>query len=119
MDIINYITQLELADIESLQERSRHQGETTLSDEELAMLLFVEEAEGLLNITKGHRAASVRQSGSLLQELMEREELERYDHEVALAISEDRPIPPPPGHRSISITDNYLYSSEEASEESE
>lgn len=119
MDIIAYITQLDLDDIESLQERSRHKVETALSDEELAMLLFVEEAEGLLNITKGHRAASVPQSGSLLQELMDREELERYDHQVALAISEDRPIPPPPGRRSISITDNYIYSSEEPPEDFE
>ncbi|KAF7789869.1 hypothetical protein EIP86_000817 [Pleurotus ostreatoroseus] len=110
VDMIAYITRLDLDDIESLQERSRHKGQggTTLSDEELAMLLFVEEAEGLLNIVKGHGASSVRQPATLLQELVEREEMERYDHEVALAIHEGRPIPSPPERRSIATSDNFL-----------
>ena len=72
------------------------------------MLLFAEEAEGLLNIVKGHGASSVRQPASLLQELVEREEMERYDHEVALAIHEGRPIPSPPERRSIATTDSSL-----------
>lgn len=100
-DVITYISQLGLDDIESLQARSRNK-DAALTDEELALALFAEEAEGLLNITR-ERASSTSTRGdssrTVLEELEELEELEalaRYDHLVALAISEGRPIPPMP-----------------------
>lgn len=100
-DILSYISSLQIADIDSLQARaSNHRGAVDdLNDEELAMLLFAQEAEGLLNITKDYASGSTSHR-PLLEELAAREEMARYDHEVALAISEGRPIPPPPTPRN-------------------
>ena len=98
-DILSYISKLQISDIDSLQARaSNHSGDAQLDDEELAMLLFAQEAEGLLNFSKDHASGS--SSRSLLEELTAMEEMARYDHEVALAISEDRPIPSPPARRN-------------------
>lgn len=99
-DILSYISKLQITDIDSLQARaSNHGGDAGANDEELAMLLFAQEAEGLLNVTKDHANGSSSQR-SLLEELTAMEEMARYDHEVALAISEDRPIPSPPTRRN-------------------
>lgn len=116
-DVLNYITALDLDDIESLQSRSRGHQKNVLSDEELAWQLFAEEAEGLLNITKQHRSEGSVETWSMLQELLEREEDARYDHEVALAIAEDRPIPPRPERRSV--TSEVIFPLGELPEEPE
>ncbi len=110
-DVISYISQLALDDIESLQERSRNKGrdEEIMTDEELAMMIFAEEAEGLLNIRREHISERSNKPCSMLQELLEMEEAARYDHQVALAISEDRPIPPRPP-RIATLTDTFQES---------
>lgn len=118
-DVLSYISRLDLDDIESLQSRSRNKqrDEEVLSDEELAMLLFAEEAEGLLNITKEYRAEDSSEPRSMLQELLELEEAARYDHQVALAISEGRPIPPRPERHIVPSTpDMSLFVTEPAEE---
>lgn len=63
------------------------------SDTNLASSLFAEEAEGLLNVAKDHLIHGVRNE-DLLQELLEIEETARYDHLMAVALSEGRDPPP-------------------------
>ncbi|THG94000.1 hypothetical protein EW026_g7379 [Hermanssonia centrifuga] len=118
-DVISYISQLALDDIESLQERSRNKGrdEEIMTDEELAMMIFAEEAEGLLNIRREHISERSNKPCSMLQELLEMEEAARYDHQVALAISEDRPIPPRPP-RIATLTDTFQESDYESDSDS-
>lgn len=95
-DLLSYIAGMNLKEIDTLQARtSDPSGDSTLSDEELARLLFAQEAEGLLNITKDYTTGSSHRH-SLLEELTAMETAARYDREVALAISEGRPTPPPP-----------------------
>lgn len=94
-DILTYISQLSLDDIDTLQSRVQS-NDPTLSDEELAMALFAEEAAGLLNVAKEHVGQSTRESRSIVEELEEMEAAARYDRIVALAISEGHPIPPRP-----------------------
>ena len=100
-DILTYISRLDLDDIDSLQSRSQRKPDAHyLADEDLAMQLFAEEAEGLLNLAREHRSEdNAAQSLSMLDELLQLEEDARYDHQVALAIAEDRPIPPRPERR--------------------
>ncbi len=76
-DILNYISLLQIADIDSLQARaSNNHGATgDLNDEELAMLLFAQEAEGLLNITKDYASGSSSER-PLLEELAAREDFQ-------------------------------------------
>lgn len=93
--VLQYISQLRIDDIEDLQ--SRHtEDEDALSDEELAKLIFAQEAESLLNVTRDHIAGpsfSLADSQTLMEELIAMEEMARFDHAVALALSEDRPPP--------------------------
>ena len=102
-DVISYISRLDLQDIHSLQSRAHDtSSNTALSDQELALALFAEEAEGLLNIAKEHvlHGDDIGPSSlAIQQELEEREETARYDHLVALAISQGNPIPPRPPRR--------------------
>ncbi|KAI0690700.1 hypothetical protein BC835DRAFT_1548023 [Cytidiella melzeri] len=101
-DVISYISQLGLHDIQSLQSQAHNKdSDAALTDEELALALFAEEAEGLLNITRAHVLGSSNSSSrSILEELEEMEEAARYDHLVALAISQGNPIPPRPPRRT-------------------
>ncbi|EKM60894.1 uncharacterized protein PHACADRAFT_247113 [Phanerochaete carnosa HHB-10118-sp] len=106
-DVFAYISRLSLDDIDTLQSRVQA-GDPALSDEELAMALFAEEAAGLLNVAKGHAGHSARHR-PIVEELEEIEAAARYDHLVALAISEGRPIPPMPAlplRRTISEPDS-------------
>lgn len=108
-DVFAYISSLSLDDIDTLQSHAPG-GSSTLSDEELAMALFAQEAAGLLNIAKEHAGQSTRHNRSIIEELEEMEALARYDHQVALAIAEDRPIPPMPAlplRRAVSEPDAY------------
>ena len=119
-DVLGYISRLDLDDIESLQSRrNKHHDEETLSDEELAMLLFAEEAEGLLNITKEHRTETSEEPRSMLQELLDLEDAARYDRQVAWAIAEDLPIPPRPERRLAASTSGANVFMDEPAEESE
>lgn len=95
-DVISYISQLGLQDINDIQSRANKQVDTVLSDHELALALFAEEAEGLLNIARARHNDDHMPPRSILEELEEMEEAARYDRLVAVAISEGRPIPPRP-----------------------
>ncbi|KAH8100559.1 hypothetical protein BXZ70DRAFT_158368 [Cristinia sonorae] len=107
-DLIQYITHLHLDDIEDLQARNA-EDDTSLSDEELAKLIFAQEAESLLNITRDHIAGpSAAGSQDLIEELIAMEEMARFDHEVALAIAEDRPIPMRPESTRLGRRDRPL-----------
>ena len=68
-----------------------------LSDDDIALALFAEEAEGLLNFAKDHRVEGAVDEG-LLDELMELEEMAHYDHLMAIALSQGKEPPPRP-HR--------------------
>lgn len=101
--VISYISRLELQDIQTLQERAqRGNSSVGVTDEELALALFAEEAEGLLNVAQGHVVDQRNDGGrplTVFEELEEMEEVARYDHLVALAISQGTPIPPRPARR--------------------
>ena len=91
--VLQYISQLDIDDIDDLQARNA-QEDASLTDEELAKLIFAQEAESLLNVTRTHISGlAVPDSNVLIEELIAMEEMARFDHEVALAIAEDRPIP--------------------------
>lgn len=122
--VIAYISQLELQDIESLQLLLYDEDEdndAVLSDEAIALALFAEEAQGLLNIAR-ERALDEEftRSGSrsILEELEGLEEDARYDHLVALAISEGNPIPPRLERRGRAAAPAPRFPVEEESEES-
>ncbi len=102
-DVISYISRLDLQDIEALQERAQRRNSSVgVTDEELALALFAKEAEGLLNVAQG-RVVYQRNDGgrplTVFEELEEMEEVARYDHLVALAVSQGTPIPPRPARR--------------------
>lgn len=103
-DIITYISRLSVDGIDSLQSYA-HNKDELLSDEELAMAIFAEEAEGLLNIAKDRVERSSSPDLSIVQELEEMEIAARYDRMVAIAISEGGPLPPRPSVRArITLT---------------
>ena len=91
--VLQYISQLDVDDIDDLQARNAR-NESSLSDEELAKLLFAQEAESLLNLTRARIAGpSAVGTQNFIEELIAIEEMARFDHELALALSEDRPLP--------------------------
>ena len=121
-DVLSYISRLDLDDIDSLQSHSqrKRQDVNYLTDEELAMHLFAEEAEGLLNRAREHRSEdNSAESLSMLDELLQLEDDARYDHQVALAIADDRPIPPRPERRVYSCARPIPLLLEEPAEEPE
>jgi hypothetical protein len=102
-EVISYIAQLDIQDIQSLKSRVHNRNSVAnQTDEELALALFAEEAEGLFNVAMHHmnEGAGSSSSRSVLEELEELEEAARYDHLVALAISQGNPIPPRPARRN-------------------
>ncbi|KAH9950516.1 hypothetical protein B0H21DRAFT_819309 [Amylocystis lapponica] len=97
--VLAYISQLQLEDIDDLQSRSHGKARDTstsdapLSDEEFAMMLFAEEAQGLLSVTKDYIMGPAHSGRSLIEELAAMEEMARLDREMALALSEGREPP--------------------------
>ncbi|CAL1696541.1 unnamed protein product [Somion occarium] len=91
--VLQYITLLDQDDIEDLQSHTGPSVDVVLSDEELARLLFAQEASSLLNISKDYASGSSTEGRSLLEELTAMEEMARFDHEMAVALSEGRPLP--------------------------
>ncbi|KAI0768485.1 hypothetical protein BD413DRAFT_614362 [Trametes elegans] len=100
--LLELISELSLREINHLQMKQRVDGRarpagTATDDNELALALFADEAASLLNISKD-RILNPRYRQDLLDELIAIEETARYDHALALALSEGRPPPPrPPG----------------------
>lgn len=120
-DVISYISQLDLRGIDDIQSRAHSkQEDTALTDEELALALFAEEASGLLSVARDRYGQDDSQSHSIMDELEEMEDAARYDHLVALAIHEGRPIPPRPQRavRGRPPTPPQTCFAEEDSEES-
>ena len=77
-------------------------GSSAPSDEELALSLFAQEAQGLLHIAKDHvlDVDHGQDSDDLLDELLDMEETAEYDRAVALALSQGRAPPPRPARRN-------------------
>lgn len=94
-DVITYISELGLDDIDSLQSLST-QDDDTLSDEELAMALFAEEAKGLLNIAKERVGHALDRARTIFEELEEMETTARLDRLVALSLASGSGTPPRP-----------------------
>ncbi|EMD41697.1 hypothetical protein CERSUDRAFT_110272 [Gelatoporia subvermispora B] len=103
--LFTYIANLGLDDLDELESHSkntRRDGTLTsssapLSDEELALQLFWEEAQPLLSIAKDFLVGGSRvedDSQTLLDEFAAVEEMARLDHEMAIALSEGRDPPP-------------------------
>lgn len=116
-DVFAYISELSIDDIDSLQYYA-HNRDDIFSDEELAMALFAEEAEGLLNIAKDRVGQAIGRASTMIEELEEIEAAARYDRFVALAISEGREIPPRPtplSRNSLSEPDSDGESSDASS----
>ena len=95
--MMEHISLLTVADIDVvLSKRRQTESSVLLSDNELALALFAEEAEGLLNITKGRISASNYDNESFADELFNMEQMAHYDHLMAIALSEGRAPPPRP-----------------------
>ncbi|OCH96605.1 hypothetical protein OBBRIDRAFT_815867 [Obba rivulosa] len=95
--LFTYIAQLGVEGIDELESRSAGKRRAPLSDEELALQLFVEEAQSLLSVTKEFLVGSTADyhgSRALVDELIAMEEMARLDHEMAVALSEGRDPPP-------------------------
>lgn len=98
--LLIHISRLSLTEIDALQALlDADLSFEHVSDEDLAIWMFAEEARSLLTIAKEFRDGDEDHGDDLeqflLEELEEIEEMARYDREVAIAISEERPIPPP------------------------
>ncbi|KZT06378.1 uncharacterized protein LAESUDRAFT_714427 [Laetiporus sulphureus 93-53] len=107
-DLLSYISQLGLDDIDDLLSRNATGSGDALNDEELALLVFAEEAQGLLNIVKDHVSAApsgvVDDVTTLLDQLVVMEDMARYDREMAIALSEGRDPPPRPVRATINAS---------------
>lgn len=91
---------------------------SVLDDDELALVLFAQEAEGLLQIARDHMLEDNgdEDSDELLDELLRMEENAEYDRTVALALSRDMdppPRPPPRGRprRGLHEQDRQVHTS--------
>ncbi|KAI0724353.1 hypothetical protein C8T65DRAFT_563522 [Cerioporus squamosus] len=96
-----HISRLTITELDSLL-ANRNQPESrtpSLSDEELSLLLFAEEAEGLLNIAKNHVTSETELEDVLFNALLEVEETAEYDRAIAIALSQGRNPPPRPQPR--------------------
>ena len=92
MEHISYMTPDIIDDI--LSKRGPHEG--AMRDEDLALALFAEEAEGLLHISKSRARVGDADMEAFADELFEMERMAQYDRLVAIALSEGRDPPPPP-----------------------
>ncbi|THH27022.1 hypothetical protein EUX98_g7161 [Antrodiella citrinella] len=122
-DVLQYISGLRIDDIDNLQSHNAL-GDVSLSDEDLAKLLFAQEAGHLLNITRDHIAgpSGSASANTLIDELIAMEEMARFDHEYALALSEDRPLPVRPERRLVMVPEpvrNRTPESESSDEDSD
>ena len=97
-EILGYVNRFELDQATATLARSR---------EELAIALFAE-TDAIISLTRNISADGHRTSAQLIEELEEQEEAEHYDHLVAIAISEDRPIPPRPQRRVRSLISQLI-----------
>ncbi|KAJ3488111.1 hypothetical protein NLI96_g3091 [Meripilus lineatus] len=98
-DILLYLSSLQSDEVHVLQGLAKSTIDSegdVVGDGKLALLLLAQEAEGLLDVVKEHLSGPSPDPNTLFSELIAREALARYDHEVALAVAEDRPIPPKP-----------------------
>ncbi|OJT12588.1 hypothetical protein TRAPUB_10829 [Trametes pubescens] len=91
--LLERISEFPLLEIEELQAKRRAR---PVSDADLALALFAEEAEPLLNVSKDRSRDGRR--AEVLDELLHMEEIARYDHALALALSEGRDPPPRPAN---------------------
>lgn len=105
ISLMTQISRLKLSELDILLAMgTADQSSTSGSDDqELALVLFAREAQGLLHIARDHILDhhGDHDSDELLDELLTMEENAEYDRAVALALSQDRdpPTRPPPRRR--------------------
>ncbi|KAI0670102.1 hypothetical protein C8Q78DRAFT_167871 [Trametes maxima] len=98
-ELLEHISLLRPDQIQEAESARAHASQRSSSDWVLAFSAFAEEAEALLNVSKDHLSGQDSRRGKdLLDKLIEVEETARYDHMLALALSEGRPPPPMPPH---------------------
>ena len=96
---MEHISQLTVHDIDNILSKRTSTAESSarvLSDHDVALAFFAEEATGLLNISKDRAKARGSDSEALADELYDIEQMALYDHLVAVALSEGRDPPPLP-----------------------
>lgn len=96
--LLEYISLLEDEEIGDIQAfgQDGHVDEE-LDDESLARFLFAQEAASLLAMSRDRRMdLPTLSDGDLLDELTAVEDMARFDHEMALALFENRPLPTRP-----------------------
>lgn len=108
--VLTYISRLDANDIDRIQSCSQSLGaedtrtDALLSDEELALRYFAEEAQGLLAIAKEYLTSDpdyeIHGTPTLLHQLVAMEEMARRDRELAIALSEGRDPPSPASRES-------------------
>ena len=99
---MEHISQLTVHDIDNILSKRTSTAESSarvLSDHDVALAFFAEEATGLLNISKDRAKARGSDSEALADELYDIEQMALYDHLVAVALSEGRDPPPLPPMR--------------------
>ena len=107
-DLFSLIAALTLEDVEELQKDNRSSifsspssaNQDTLSDEELAVQLYAEEANSLLLFAQDAALAysiqeALRTDRSLIREMVRQETQETRDHRMALALHAGRHTPEP------------------------
>jgi hypothetical protein len=101
LDLLSLVAQLSLEDVDDIQSHSKGKGrgDAPLSDEEIAMRLYHEEAAALMQITRDFAFArsldeAIDLDHNTVIQLAQAEEVAREDREMALALSEGREPPP-------------------------
>ena len=88
--LIAHISRLDLAGLDAMLAKCASPKGSSLSDEELAIALFAQEAEGLLHIAKDHTVQGLDDAAKtdvLLEELLQLEQDAQRDHAIALALT--------------------------------
>lgn len=103
-DSYDLVLKLMLDDARELGSMSTIKGkqrEGTVSDTNLAFRLYAEELEAAATQACDHRLSqslqqAVRSDAALISQVQREERMARYDHDVALALAQDREPPPRP-----------------------
>ncbi len=117
--LLSLVASCSLEDVEAIQGRRKGKDRGgPLTDEELALQLFAEEARALQILAQDIALArsidnALRADATILDQYEQIEQVERHDREVARALAEGRPPPtrrptpaptPIPGIRPVSVT---------------
>ena len=95
---MDHISRLAMNDIDDILSKRGNSSvlSAPLSDRELALSFFAEEAEGLLIMSRDYALSGGVDGRNLAVELLNIEETAHYDHLIAIALSEDKEPPSRP-----------------------